>query len=64
MMLLLELWPKCLTNADRMALIETVENFVNKGVFGTEDSRSQWKLPINKESELDQVSFTAWHVKK
>jgi len=64
MMLLLELWSKYVSNADRLALIEAVENFVNRGVLGTEDSRSQWKLPINNESEIEQISFTAWRVKK
>jgi hypothetical protein len=64
MMLLLEVWCNCVTHADRMSLIETVENFVNRGVFGTEQSRSQWKLPVNKEKELEQVSFTAWRVRK
>jgi hypothetical protein len=64
MMLLLELWSKCVTNSDRMDLVETVENFVNRGVFGTEQSRPQWKLPINKESEIEAVSFTAWRVRK
>jgi hypothetical protein len=64
MMLLIEVWSKCITNSDRIDLIKTVENFVNRGVFGTENSRSQWKLPINKESEKEAVSFTAWCVRK
>ena len=64
MMLLLELWSKCVSNADRLAVIEAVKNFVNRGVFGTEDSRSQWKLPINNKSEIEQVIFTAWREKK
>jgi hypothetical protein len=64
MMLLLELWLKCITNSDRMDLVETVKNFANRDVFGTEHSRSQWKLPINKESGMQAVSFMDWHVRK
>ncbi len=64
MMLLLEAWTQCNSPSDKSELVETVENFINTGVFGTEESRSQWKLPINKESELESVSFTAWRVKK
>jgi hypothetical protein len=64
MMLLLELWCKCTTNAEREELIETVENFINRGIFGTEESRAQWKLPLNSDSELETVSFSAWRVKK
>jgi hypothetical protein len=29
-----------------------------------EDSRSQWKLPVTNESELDAVTFTAWRARK
>ena len=64
MMMLLELWAKCSTNSEREELIATVENFINRGIFGMEQSRSQWKLPINDDSELESVSFTAWRVKK
>jgi hypothetical protein len=64
MMLLIELWSKCVSNPDRMDLVETFENFINRGVFGTEQSRSQWKLPIKKELEIEAVSFTAWHGRK
>ena len=64
MMLLIEVWSKCITNSDRMNLVETVKNFANRDVFGTEHSRSQWKLPINKELEIEAVSFTAWRVRK
>ncbi len=64
MMLLLEAWGLCITNADRILLVKTVENFVNTGVFGTEESHSQWKVPINKENEIEQISFTAWRVRK
>jgi len=48
-MLLLEAWGLCVTNADRISLVQTVENFVNTGAFGTEESHSQWKVPINKD---------------
>lgn len=64
MMLLLEKWSRCTRNSERICLVNTVENFINRRVFGTEDSQSQWKLPINKESELESVSFTAWRVRK
>jgi hypothetical protein len=64
MMALLEAWNKCGSNADHMLLIETVENFVNTGVFGTLESKAQRKIPINKENEIEAVSFTAWQVKK
>jgi len=49
---------------DRILLVKTVENFVNAGGFGTEESHSQWKVPINKENEIEQISFTAWRVRK
>ncbi len=64
MMMLLEFWAKCKTNSKREELIATVENFINRGIFGTKQSRSQWKLPINEESKLETVSFSAWRVKK
>ncbi len=64
MMLLLELWSKCVTNAEREEVIETVENFINRCIFGTEESRAQWKLPLNSDSELESVSFSPWRVKK
>jgi Holliday junction resolvase RusA-like endonuclease len=64
MVLLLEAWGYCTTKTDRDLLIKTVEDYVNSGVFGTEDSRSQWKLPVTNESELDAVTFTAWRVRK
>jgi hypothetical protein len=64
MVLLLEAWGYCMTKADRDLLIKTVEDYVNTGVFGTEDSQAQWKLPVTNESELDAVSFTAWRVRK
>ncbi len=61
MMALLEAWNKSSSNAEH---IETVENFVNTGVFGTLESKAQWNIPINKENETEAVSFTAWRVKK
>jgi hypothetical protein len=64
MMLLIEAWGLCVTNADRILLVQTVENFVYTGVFGTEESHSQWKVPINKENEIEQISFTAWRERK
>jgi len=63
MMALIEAWNKCTSNSDRDLLIETVENFVNTGVFGTVASKAQWKIPINKDKEIGPVSFTAWRVK-
>lgn len=64
MMALLEAWNRCDSNESRRLLLEAVENFVNTGVFGTEQSRSQWKIPINGENEIEAISFTAWRVKK
>ena len=64
MMLLVEAWNECRSNADRELLIRTVEHFVNTGVFGTEQSQSQWKVPINPDNEIDVITFTAWRVKK
>jgi len=64
MMLLVEAWNECRSNADRELLIRTVEHFVNTGVFGTEQSQSQWKVPINPDNEIDAITFTAWRVKK
>ncbi len=40
MMALIEAWNKCTSNSDRDLLIETVENFVNTGVFGTVASKA------------------------
>jgi hypothetical protein len=64
LVLLLEVWSNCRNKEEKELLISTVENYVNTGVFGTEESRSQWKLPVNKDSELETVSFTAWRVQK
>ena len=64
MMLLLEAWSACFNNEDRELLVQTVENFVNTGAFGTEESRSQWKLPVNGNHEIESISFTAWRVRK
>jgi hypothetical protein len=64
MMLRLEAWSQCFMNADRILLVQTVENFVNTAVFGTEESHSQWRAPINKKNEIEQISFTAWQARK
>jgi hypothetical protein len=57
-------WGNCLTKADRDILRKTVEDYIDTGIFGTEDSQSQWKLPVTNEAELDKVSFTAWRIRK
>jgi hypothetical protein len=64
MMLLLEAWSLCFMNSDRMLLAGTVEQFVNTGIFGTDQSRSQWEVLINTDNEIESISFTAWRVKK
>jgi len=64
MMLLLEAWSICTTNANRTLLVQTDESFVNTCVCGTNQSHSQWKIPINREHEIDQISFTVWRVRK
>jgi len=64
MMMLIEVWNNCSTPSDQKALIESVEHFINTGIFGTQQSRAQWELPLNENSELEMVSFTAWRVKK
>jgi|ABSN01.1.fsa_nt_gi hypothetical protein len=64
MVLLLEAWGYCMTKPDRELLTKTVEDYVNTGVFGTEDSQAQMKLPVTNESELDAVTFTVWRVQK
>jgi len=64
MMLLLEAWCRCMNNSDKKDLVEVVEHFVNTGAFGTEQSRSQWKLPVDKEGNVDVVTFSAWRVRK
>jgi len=64
MMLLLEAWNECNSNADRELLISTVENYVNTGVFGTEESQGQWKIPVTAVKEIDAITFTAWRVRK
>jgi hypothetical protein len=61
-MLLLEAWRCCLTTQQKEQLVDIVEHFVNTGAFGTEQSRVQWKLPINKEKNLDSATFSAWRV--
>ncbi len=60
MMLLLEAWRCCINNAKKKELIEVVEHFVNTGAFGTAQSRAQWKLPVDKEGNVDTVTFSAW----
>jgi hypothetical protein len=64
MMLLIESWESCHSNQERELLIKTVEHYINSGVFGTEESKAQWKLPVSKELQIEQVSFTAWRGKK
>jgi hypothetical protein len=64
MMVLLEAWNACITNGERSLPLVTVENYVNTGIFGTDKSRSQWKVPINKENKIEAISFIAWGVKK
>jgi hypothetical protein len=58
MMILLEAWSSCMTNQEQI----TVENHIPSGVFGKPESRAQWKLPLSKEVELENVSFTALKV--
>jgi hypothetical protein len=36
----MEAWSQCFTNANRMLLVQTIENFINACVFGTEESHS------------------------
>jgi hypothetical protein len=64
MMMLIVVWREATTKAERDEIVETVETFVNTGAFGTEQSRSQWKLPVDKEGNIDAVSFSAWRVRK
>jgi len=64
MMLLLEAWRCCTNNAQKKELISVVEHFVNTGAFGTAESRAQWKLPVDKEGNVDTVTFLAWRVRK
>ena len=64
MMLLVEAWNECRSNAGRELLIRMVENFVNTGVFGTEQSQLQWEVPINPDNEIDVITCTVWRVKK
>jgi hypothetical protein len=59
MMLLLEAWNECNSNADRELLMSTVESYVNTGVFGTEESQGQWKIPVTAVNEIDAITFTA-----
>jgi hypothetical protein len=51
MMILLEAWNSCISNDERENLIRTVENYINSGVFGTAESRAQWKLPVTQKRE-------------
>ena len=64
MVMLIKVWNKCSSPSDQKSLIETVEHFINTGIFGTQQSKAQWKLPLNDNFELEMVSFTAWRVKK
>jgi len=41
-----------------------VENYVNTGVFGAEESQGQWKIPVTAVKEIDAITFTAWRVRK
>jgi len=47
MMLLIEAWGLCVTNADRILLVQTVENFVYTGAFVTAQGGVQVKDVIN-----------------
>jgi hypothetical protein len=64
MMLMLAVWRICGTKQQKQDLVDTVEYFVNTAAFGTEQSCSQWKLPLDKEQNLDTVTFSAWRVRK
>jgi hypothetical protein len=37
---------------------------VNTRIFGNAESKSQWKLPVTSEFEINTVSFSAWRVRK
>lgn len=41
-----------------------MENYVNTGVFGAEESQSQWKIHVTAVKEIDAITFTAWRVRK
>jgi hypothetical protein len=64
MMVLIEAWESCTTTREEKRLIKVVGDFVNSSVFGTVESKSQWKLPLSKEKELESSSFKAWQGRK
>ncbi len=64
MMMLIVAWREASTKSDCDEIVNTVETFVNTGAFGMEESCSQWKLPVDKEGNIDAVSFSAWRVQK
>jgi len=53
-----------LVSREKELLIKIVEDYINSRVFGTEESKAQWKLPLTKEKELESVSFTDWQGRK
>jgi len=64
MMLLLAAWRICCTAQQKEELVEALEHFVNTAAFGSEQSCSQWKLPLDKEKNLNMVTFSVWRVRK
>jgi hypothetical protein len=64
MMMLLEVWRCCYSTRQKQELVQVVVYFMNTGAFGSEHSRVQWKLPIDKECNLDAITFSAWRVRK
>jgi hypothetical protein len=61
---MIEAWEDCVTKASKEVLIALVEHHVNTRIFGNAESKSQWKLPVTSEFEIDTVSFSAWRVQK
>jgi hypothetical protein len=61
---MIEAWEDCVTKASKEVLIALVEHHVNTRIFGNAESKSQWKLPVTSEFEINTVSFSAWRVRK
>jgi hypothetical protein len=58
MLVLIEAWEYCITKHDKEDLISLVEDYINTGIFGTAESKSQWKLPLTQEFHSNSELFS------
>jgi hypothetical protein len=56
---IMEAWEDRITKSSKEMLIALVDQHINARIFGNDESKSQWKLPISQQFELETVSFSA-----